>query len=261
MPCSTRARSMPTWTAPRFPPPPSTKATGDRPPTNTLEQPWHRASSVPRYRSRSWEALTVVFADIQDRVKSDQVETAIIVLLVVCAVAAVVVLRTVQKVGRGCSSSACSWSWASASGCSARTCATARGSARAASSPRTSTCPRPPASPAPTIWTSLGCTGDRAHPGGEGLGMRAVGAVLGALDDGRPVGVADEARELIGAAAVVLLRRRPAGGPDGALEPVEIERAGRRCATNGARRPAPGPRLGERPAQQGSSPPTGRRRA
>jgi hypothetical protein len=40
----------------------------------------------------------VLLADIQDRVKSDQVETAIIVLLVVCAVGMVVVLRTVQKV-------------------------------------------------------------------------------------------------------------------------------------------------------------------
>ena len=39
-----------------------------------------------------------VLADIQERVKSDQVETAIIALLVVCGIAMVVVLRTVQKV-------------------------------------------------------------------------------------------------------------------------------------------------------------------
>jgi hypothetical protein len=39
-----------------------------------------------------------VLADIQERVKSDQVETAIIALLVACGIAMVVVLRTVQKV-------------------------------------------------------------------------------------------------------------------------------------------------------------------
>ena len=38
-----------------------------------------------------------MFADIQDRLKSDQVETAIIALLVVCGIGMVVVLRTVQK--------------------------------------------------------------------------------------------------------------------------------------------------------------------
>jgi hypothetical protein len=43
-------------------------------------------------------AGVAVFADIQDRLKSDQVETAIIALLVVCGIAMVVVLRTVQKV-------------------------------------------------------------------------------------------------------------------------------------------------------------------
>ena len=42
--------------------------------------------------------LAVVFADLPERVKSDQVETAIIALLVVCGIAMVVVLRTVQKV-------------------------------------------------------------------------------------------------------------------------------------------------------------------
>lgn len=39
-----------------------------------------------------------MFAAIQDRLKSDQVETAIIALLVVCGIGMVVVLRTVQKV-------------------------------------------------------------------------------------------------------------------------------------------------------------------
>jgi uncharacterized membrane protein YdfJ with MMPL/SSD domain len=39
-----------------------------------------------------------VLADIQERLKSDQVETAIIALLVVCGLAMVIVLRTVQKV-------------------------------------------------------------------------------------------------------------------------------------------------------------------
>ena len=43
-------------------------------------------------------SLAVVLADLPERVRSDQVETAIIVLLVVCAVVMVVVLRTVQKV-------------------------------------------------------------------------------------------------------------------------------------------------------------------
>ena len=42
-------------------------------------------------------AGVAVFADIQDRLKSDQVETAIIALLVVCGIGMVVVLRTVQK--------------------------------------------------------------------------------------------------------------------------------------------------------------------
>ena len=40
----------------------------------------------------------VLLAEIQDRVKSDQLETAIIALLVVCGIVMVVVLRTVQKV-------------------------------------------------------------------------------------------------------------------------------------------------------------------
>jgi hypothetical protein len=42
-------------------------------------------------------SLAVVLADLPDRVRSDQVETAIIALLVVCAIGMVVVLRTVQK--------------------------------------------------------------------------------------------------------------------------------------------------------------------
>jgi hypothetical protein len=42
-------------------------------------------------------SLAVVLAELPDRLRSDQVETAIIALLVVCAVAMVVVLRTVQK--------------------------------------------------------------------------------------------------------------------------------------------------------------------
>ena len=40
----------------------------------------------------------VLLADIQDRIKQDQAETAIIALLVVCGIAMIVVLRTVQKV-------------------------------------------------------------------------------------------------------------------------------------------------------------------
>ena len=40
----------------------------------------------------------VLLADIQERIKQDQAETAIIALLVVCGIAMVVVLRTVQKV-------------------------------------------------------------------------------------------------------------------------------------------------------------------
>ena len=43
-------------------------------------------------------SLAVVLAQLPDRLESNQVETAIIVLLVVCAIAMVVVLRTVQKV-------------------------------------------------------------------------------------------------------------------------------------------------------------------
>jgi len=39
----------------------------------------------------------VVLADIPDRLESDQVETAIIVMLIVCGVGMVAVLRTVQK--------------------------------------------------------------------------------------------------------------------------------------------------------------------
>ena len=43
-------------------------------------------------------SVAVVLAALPERLRSDQVETAIIVLLVVCAVVMVVVLRTVQKV-------------------------------------------------------------------------------------------------------------------------------------------------------------------
>jgi hypothetical protein len=38
-----------------------------------------------------------VLADIPDRLDADQVEIAIVVLLVVCAIGAIVVLRTIQK--------------------------------------------------------------------------------------------------------------------------------------------------------------------
>jgi hypothetical protein len=41
--------------------------------------------------------MGLVLADFPDSVDADQVETAIVVLLVVCAIGAVLVLRTVQK--------------------------------------------------------------------------------------------------------------------------------------------------------------------